>query len=137
MKQEAISFYISNSSQSNPLIYGEFDNQLLRTTGRLEVTKTLINSTPILQLTEASTGSPNILFKNATANYWKIVARPVDAYEFFIFNYSGTNILKLGGDGDAFVAGTLYDNSDQRYKRNISTLTNTTDKIKQLESSYL
>ena len=121
--------YIANST-SNNLLYGEFDNHMLRTGGRLEITKPQANSAAILRLIEPGSGAPIISFRNSTANYWTVTGQPVTDYAFFFFQYNGQDILTLAGDGNAYLSGTMYDDSDQRYKKNITTLTSSLNKIK-------
>lgn len=143
---------ISNSQTATPLIQGDFLNQSLYINGSNEILYglavdgfTAMNGGAQIEngLTLNNSTSYNDLEINNTTAEVKI---KVD-YDWMHTAYSAldpgnstyriSNTLtdfgfRLYGSGDAELSGTLTELSDVRYKKNISTLANAVDKIKQL-----
>jgi len=131
--------YISNTSGTTPLIYGQFDNQRLLVNGDLHVQKGLSNSNPTLQLTEPGSNTVTVVYNSTgLANYWKTyystTGLAVNAlYELWTNAHAGDGtVMQVYGSGGAWLAGSWTEASDKRLKKNITSLTGALDKIKQI-----
>ncbi|MCC7379915.1 MAG: tail fiber domain-containing protein [Chitinophagaceae bacterium] len=95
---------------------------------------------PQLVLEEAQNDYSRISFKNANPGYWNIEAysKPLfgnnDVAKLNFFYSANGYILSLRGDGNATLTGTLFQNSDERLKKNITPLKNTLNKVSQLNA---
>jgi hypothetical protein len=148
--------YISNSQTSSPLIYGDFYDKVIKLNGSVTVNGvsqfnggTSVNSELVLR-----NPSPDGLvmdIKN-TGDYQIIEYGKVDgpsvwqqktsqsadpAASFLSLRYYSNNNsndagLTIYGTGDAELFGNLTELSDARYKKNISSLTGTLNRIQQL-----
>lgn len=92
---------------------------------------------PHLLLEEASSNIPYFQFKHSgTSVDWNILGKPWntlnDAILFMTFNTA--DALRLEGDGDATLYGTLTQNSDMKLKKDTIALNNVLDKIENLHS---
>ncbi|MEO6721821.1 MAG: tail fiber domain-containing protein [Ferruginibacter sp.] len=122
--------YIANSTTASPLIYGEFDNQLLRTTGIMEITKTLTNTNAVLQLKESNNDFVRLKFtNNASPSTWVVAAQPTSniATSAFNINYGGSDLLSMRGDGFSVFSGnvwvkSIHETSDETLKEKITPL---------------
>ena len=96
-----------------------------------------------LLLEESSVdGSARIKFINANvdSNFWSIGTKPLadgnsaTAFMNILYSEGGSpsSVLKLFGDGNATLSGTLTESSDQRLKTNITALTGILPKILEL-----
>ncbi len=94
---------------------------------------------PQLVLEENANDYARISFRNSNSGaYWdiagytpSILGNNIDARLNFHF-FSVGDVLSLRGNGDAVVIGTLFQNSDERLKKNISPLKNSLNKVMQL-----
>jgi len=126
---------ISNSQTNTPLIYGEFDNQLVKMNGVAQINKITTNTGPILQLVETADQFGVLSFKNASkGTVWNMKAQSTDVYQTsqVVFEFGGIAAFKVTGNGMATIAGTLTQNSDIRLKKNIVPLKNSLEKLKNL-----
>lgn len=132
-EQGSNKLYISNTSTTDPLIYGEFDNHVARINGRAEIT-TLSNTDPVLKLTNAGPGTIQFINPSQGTGQWSISAINDGTFAGtkMFFNGANSSVLMLVGTGNATLAGTLTQSSDVRLKKNISTLNGTLDKVKKL-----
>jgi hypothetical protein len=134
--------YIANSTTTTPLIYGEFDNQLLRANGIMQINKSFINTAPVLELRENTSDYARLKFSNtATTSSWVFAAKPAPNvyYAFCNFNFGGMDILSLYGDGGASFVGnldvlSLYEYSDENLKEAIVPLSGSLQGIRRLNS---
>ncbi len=130
--------YISNSSTSSPLIYGEFNNHMARINGSAEI------NGPV-KITSATTG--NLLAFNHTGptvisfydpafpgSSWELsTQRSIYSWNNYFDITSPYGVgLSINGDGNANLSGTLYESSDLRFKKNITTINGSLDKMMQL-----
>lgn len=133
---------------TSSFIYGEMDNEILRTNAQLEVTRDSNGTVSHIELTEATANDgARIRFKNAveTTNEWVIYGRPDDTpgngnLNFFsseisdnvlrlesdgkvgIMRNPTTNALEVGGDASKTTAGSWLANSDRRLKKDINQI---------------
>ncbi|MES2850688.1 MAG: tail fiber domain-containing protein [Bacteroidota bacterium] len=93
---------------------------------------------PQLVVEEAQNDYSRISFKNANPGYWNIEAysKPIlgsnDVAKFNFFYSANGYIFSLSGNGNATLTGTLYQNSDESLKQNISPIKNSLGKLMQL-----
>lgn len=143
--------YISNSSTSNPLIYGEFDNRILRFNGTTEA-RSFSSPTAadlILGGTANSTaGDDGILSSDPDYAGSDIFLRSNDAVvieldyddnetgQFEIKNGAGNLVFDVYESGNATLAGTLNQNSDRRLKKDIEILPYGLDEVLKLEPKF-
>jgi len=126
--------YISNSMTTSPLIYGEFDNEVIKINGTQEIHST--NSTvPVLTLKGYT--SDNVVLKFAfptNPNHnWAIIAEPYNDGSMY-FNHDGIFTTRLESNGDITTIGTVYASSDKTLKKNINPLNNSLQKLLRLGS---
>jgi hypothetical protein len=125
--------YISNSSTTTPLIYGQFDNRLVKLNGKAEITTQFATDT-VLKLT--SPGQTTVLFQNPayTIGNWSLTGKNTGTQvtSSFDFNIGVATIFTLWGGGNAQLGGTLSQASDLRLKKNVVTINNILSKISQL-----
>jgi hypothetical protein len=94
---------------------------------------------PQLLIEETENDFARITFSNhaPTQNYWTIAALPQATNPASVMNffYSGFNndVLSIRGDGTAWLAGSLTQNSDARLKTNILPISSCLSHIMQLE----
>lgn len=132
--------YIANSNTTKPLLYGEFDHNMLRANGTLEVQKTPGLSGPTLTLKENSNTAVRLKYTSeGNTHYWHQSVIPGDAYNdnaHFEFNYTNSfgtaTVLRLYGDKNAWLSGTLYQASDRRLKKDIRPLNGVLQKLQRL-----
>jgi hypothetical protein len=129
--------YISNSNITYPLIYGEFDNQLLKVNGSAEIKKASNTSSPVLELTENYNFYSTLRFKKTNApNFsWDLAAYIDPVYQYSAelrFFCNGQSAMVLAGDGDLWVYGDLYELSDSTLKTNIKPLQNALSGIQKI-----
>ena len=133
--------YISNSSTTTPLIYGDFANKFARINGRFQVKKVVDDGLATLQLTEAGGKEIVVVYDNPNwINNWftKTYAAQNPGSAAFTINYSGNlnpneaAIFSLAGSGNGFINGTLTEYSDKRLKKNIAPLESTLSKLKKV-----
>jgi len=129
--------YISNSSTTTPLIYGQFDDPQLTVCGTFGVWKAPNSYDPVMfRLTNA--GDVVVSYTDRTQhNEWQTMATSAatPGQSLFTFLYSANpvgKIFELHGDGNAQLSGSLSQASDVRFKTDISTLSGSLDKVKQL-----
>lgn len=129
--------YISNDLSANPLIYGEFDNNMMRINGHEEIKNGSDAATPLLLLTETNTTYATIKFKKSNAGgYWDQSAFVSPSYQNSCqMNWFANEFeeMSLTGNGDLYVWGSFYELSDSTLKKNITPLNNTLSKIKNLD----
>jgi len=132
--------YISNSSTANPLIYGDFANQVVKLTANLQVKKGLDNNNPVLRLTDMGSHDMRVIYESVSyPYYWATISsgdeiNSTPDFSFFYSHYAENagRPFVIMSNGDAEVGGTLYQLSDQRLKKNINSITGSLNKIKQL-----
>lgn len=139
--------YISNSSTSDPLIYGEFDNKELTINGAT-IIKSFNNATPDLILSGTSNtvaGDDGIISSDPNYAGSDIFMRSYDAIEFhldFDDNENGDFVVKAGNGDEVFsisesgnvrVNGSLVHSSDRRLKKDIETLPYGLQEVLQLQ----
>ena len=128
--------YISNSSSATPLIYGDFNSQLLRVNGNMQVKKVVENSSATLRLTEIGAQWVTVYYDNPNvANNWSTRSTGLVSgltSGRFSFFHNSTTVMDLYDNGDAYLSGSLTQASDARLKKNITTLSGSLDKINQL-----
>lgn len=132
--------YIANSNTTTPLLYGEFDHNMARVNGTLEVQKTAGLGGPTLTLKENSNTAVRLKFLSAgNTHYWHQSSMPGDAVDGnaqFEFNYTNSfgtrTVLRLYGDKNAWLSGTLYQASDRRLKKDVRPLGGVLQKLKAL-----
>jgi hypothetical protein len=121
--------YINQGFEDNPLIYGEFDNDLFRINGKAQIKKKTSNADPLLQLTETSTTYATIEFKKSNAGgQWRQSAYCDPSYQnSFQMNFFANEFeeMSLNGNGDLTIWGDLYEYSDSTLKENIKPIQNT------------
>jgi len=133
--------YISNSSTANPLIYGDFANQVVKLTANLQVKKGLDNNNPVLRLTDMGSHDMRVIYESVSyPYYWATISsgdeiNSTPDFSFFYSHYAENagRPFVIMSNGDAEVGGTLYQLSDQRLKKNINSITGSLNKIKQFE----
>lgn len=150
----------STSTETTSLIYGEFDNSLVRVNGEIQgrTNSSGTNANLLVTETGANDGA-RIRFDNAveTTNSWVLYGRADDTNSDSRFNlfYSGgagnvivatgdgnvgirrtptTNDLEVNGTASKSTSGAWLANSDERLKKNIETINGNTalEKISQL-----
>ncbi|MEO6406042.1 MAG: tail fiber domain-containing protein [Ferruginibacter sp.] len=134
--------YISNSSTTTPLIYGEFDTQILQTNGIMQIAKRITSTLPLLELKENVNDFARLKFSNtASPSTWVIAGKPAATIgtSNMNFNYGGTDVLKLYGDGYTEFIGdvwcfALYETSDETLKEKISPLKNSLQSLLKVNS---
>ncbi|HEX5654804.1 MAG TPA: tail fiber domain-containing protein [Chitinophagaceae bacterium] len=122
--------HISNGSGSTSLIYGEFDNEMARINGRLEITNPGAYDEPSLTITR--TGLGIIKFENPLeSGDWNLTAYNDGSSmgSRLYFNGANRTPFTLVGNGNAILAGSLTQNSDLRLKKDIRPLKNMLKKI--------
>lgn len=134
--------YIANSNTTKPLLYGEFDNQVIAVNGVQKIVKQTVSSKPLLELYENGTGVAQLAFKNAAnlnTAYWSIKALPHSLANSAYFKIGvltpetgGYDVLTISGNGHVTLAGYLTQGSDKRLKKNLVPLQNCLQKIKNL-----
>lgn len=144
--------YIENSGvdEDNALLYGEFDNNILRTYGEFQVRQNSSATLSHIQLREDTVNDgARIKFTNAAeiVNSWTLFGRADDTTadsRFNIFHTTTGNIMQFTGDGlvgimrtpttnqleingtaSKSAAGGFIANSDYRLKKNIVTISPT------------
>jgi len=136
-EQGSNKLYISNTTTTDPLIYGEFDVPMFRVNGFAHINN-ISPGYPALSLTGSH---PRIQFDEPgiTAD-WSQVGVPSTtastAKMRFLHSIAGSQeveIFDLFGTGNATLFGTLTQASDIRLKKNIAQLSGTLDKINQLK----
>ena len=121
--------YIANSGTTTPLIYGEFDNKLVKVFGSMEI-----------NTANYDVDIPTIRFTNRQYNGdWKIQAKagPNEGgtYSFneLTFNTSQSDyndpLFMLNGTGTLHTTGAMYASSDKRLKKNIVPLNKSLEKL--------
>lgn len=130
--------YISNTDTSNPLIYGEFDTNILRLNGTTEArsfgnsptttdlilggtSNTTAGDDGIISSDPDYAGSDLILISN-DAVFINLDNDDNENGEFIINNGAGTGVFAVTEAGNVFVNGSLVHSSDKRLKRDIETL---------------
>ncbi|MEP7107364.1 MAG: tail fiber domain-containing protein [Ferruginibacter sp.] len=109
-------------------------------TGLLHIKHNSQAANPQLVLEEAQNDYSRISFKNANPGYWNIEAytKPIlgnnDVAKLNFYYSAKGYIFSLSGNGNATLTGTLFQNSDERLKKNITPLKNTLSKISQLNA---
>ncbi|CAN5425769.1 hypothetical protein BH10BAC3_BH10BAC3_26370 [soil metagenome] len=92
---------------------------------------------PQIWLEEYGNDFARLTFSNdVNANYWTVAAlpQPTNPASLMNFYYKGFgDVLSLHGDGTAWLAGTLTQNSDARLKTNILPISSSLTNIIQLE----
>ena len=142
--------FIDNSDTSTPLIYGEFDNNLLRVNGDLDVT----GSTSVNALTAGNTAvegtlsisgtatfngaSASIIHPTGTANglyFQNTYSGNVDTWHFYQYTSDELALFfnsTKKGDFD-YVSGAYTAVSDKRFKKNIESFSSVLDKVMLLQ----
>ena len=130
--------YIDCSSTSNPLIYGEFDTNLFKVNGSVQIKKGSPNSEPLLMLTESNATYARIKFRKTNAGgSWDQCAFVDPSYQnscqmnFFANEYEA---MSLTGEGNMFIWGDLYEYSDSTLKENIKPLQNSLASIQNINA---
>ena len=97
---------------------------------------------PQLLLEETETEFARIKMKNSTGTYWDIAGKGSTTnanglLNLYFFNgTTGADKFSLAGTGNLWIAGTLTQNSDERLKKDISTLDNSIQKIEQVSGYH-
>ncbi|MEO6229522.1 MAG: tail fiber domain-containing protein [Ferruginibacter sp.] len=123
--------YISNSSSSSPLIYGEFDNSILKINGAQEiVTKSFVEA---LTLTAFGNSKSKMKFQSGANlnNSWVLSAEAGQNGEFNFLKDNDVKIRMLA-NGNVTVYGFVTDYSDKSLKQNIVPLKNSLQKLMKL-----
>ena len=140
---------ISNSQTNTPLILGDFNSAIVKLNGDLTVSGnasmgyvmmggatmkgpvTLDHSSATTDFTiHNSSGDEQIKIGTWFHNIWDA---PNPSNSIYRISNGLTDFgLRLYGNGDAELSGDLTEISDARYKKNISSLTGTVNKIQQL-----
>jgi hypothetical protein len=144
--------YIANSSTSIPLIYGEFDNDLVTVNGTLTLKNTVFNGTaPDLILSgrgNTAAADDGIISSDPSFAGSDIFLRSNDAVvieldyddnetgQFEIKNGAGNLVFDVYESGNATLAGTLNQNSDRRLKKDIEILPYGLDEVLKLEPKF-
>jgi len=104
--------------------------------GMLHITGNSSIGIPQLYLQENGTDYARITFKNSNPGFWDVACytQPFlgnNQSALFSFYYSnfGANIFSLRGNGNAVLAGTLTQSSDERLKKNIEPLSHVLEKV--------
>jgi hypothetical protein len=91
---------------------------------------------PNLMLEETGNDYARITFKNANPGFWdaavytqQIFGQNAESRFAFYCDALGGNVLLLKGNGDATLAGTLTQSSDERLKQNIQPIGHVLDKL--------
>ena len=147
--------YIDNSNSSSPLIYGEFDNDLLRINGTLDV----VGDVSLTEEVSIVDGAQSLKIKtNEASNYIQIDIEGAghSGDDIYIGDVSssanevymlgnvgiGTNTpgyqLQVGNSGDGTTARANAWNtfSDRRLKRNFQKIENPIEKLNALNGYY-
>jgi hypothetical protein len=125
--------YIDNNNTASPLIYGEFDNDLVRINGALDVTG---NITGALKSSSIETVGGDMTI---SAIGWGMNfeidtdANSSDKYQWFSDN---NEVMTLDGSGNLAIDGGLTENSDIRLKKNFQRIEQPLAKIEALNGYY-
>jgi hypothetical protein len=107
---------------------------------RVDITANSTISYPQLLLYENANDFARLSFKNTnSANFWTVAGSPQQANATSVLNFYFNNfgdVLSLRGDGTAWLAGTLTQNSDARLKRNIEPITNAMHQLRQVNGYH-
>lgn len=134
-EQGSNKLYIANTSTTDPLIYGDFNNHFARINGHMEI-KTTSPVTNVLNL--VNDGEIHLNFDDTNPNaagIWQLWAKndgtPTGTKFQIVGGLNGIPLTILGS-GNAILTGTLTQNSDIRLKKNISGIEGALAKITQL-----
>ncbi len=132
--------YINCPSYENdpPLIYGEFDNDLVKINGELQTTGKVGIGTDdpssLLHIKYTDTGdlsgTTGFRIQNGSNHYWNIAAEDNSGDEDLQFSYNGTK--KASADESS---GNWYATSDRRLKKNIRDTQYGLDNVLRIEVS--
>jgi hypothetical protein len=118
--------YIENTDSASPLIYGEFDNDVLGFNGDVGIN------------TQSPSASLHVNHQSGSATEGVVLSNATDSDEWRIYVQWNSNTLALfhnntnvGNFDD--VSGTYTAVSDRRMKRNITTVTPVLERVNQLE----
>ena len=106
--------------------------------GQLHVKANSFGNAPTLMLEEEGNDYSRINFTNGNPGYWRVEGYSQqllssNALARFNFYFSLNDyIFSLKGNGDAVLTGALFQNSDERLKKNISPLRNSLSKLLEL-----
>jgi hypothetical protein len=131
--------YISNSSTTTPLIYGDFNNPQLTACGSFKVWRAPNSYDPVI-LRLVDDHDVIVSYTDKSQQYeWQTsassTASPSTSMFTFFYENSptyGGRILELYGDGHAQLYGSLNQSSDVRLKKDLSTLNGSLEKVRQL-----
>jgi hypothetical protein len=121
----------SSGTRSNALVVNKSgDVAIGRNTsplGRVHVRTNSTVSYPQMYLEEQANDYARLTFANSTPTFvWTIAGSPQSTNAASVLNFYFNNfgdVLSLRGNGNAFLAGTLTQNSDARLKRDIQPIT--------------
>lgn len=125
--------YVANSETTTPLIYGEFDNSLLKVNGIQEIK---VNKTASSALTLTGYNSDNCTLKfqapGVSPETWEIYSRYAFVPADLVFAANGGVKLRMTSSGNVYVNGYVTDYSDKSLKKNIIPLQNSLQKLLKL-----
>jgi len=137
--------YIANSATASPLVYGEFDNSMLKVNGNLQVSDNFFAfrggymynpsyDQPALTLVGTPGGKAIMNFRagNDGTHYWSILAEPLGESEFQFAN-EGNPVVRIKYTGNMVINGKLTELSDKNLKTNIVPLKSALSKLVQLK----
>jgi len=122
----------SNNASGISYNLGSVGIGTLPTTSKLQINHNSDSTSPTLELREtSSTDFARLAFSNTSGSEnWRISGRPratgsqSSANLNFFYSDGTGDVLRLIGNGNAILAGTLTENSDVRLKKDIIPLTN-------------
>lgn len=131
------------NSRSNALVAYKSGNIAIGSNNaqaRLDITTNSSISYPQLMLYESANDFARLSFRNtAGSTFWTVAGLPQQANAASLLNFYFSNfgdVLSLRGDGTAWLAGTLTQNSDARLKRNIEPITNAMQQLRQVNGYH-
>ncbi|MEO6229524.1 MAG: tail fiber domain-containing protein [Ferruginibacter sp.] len=131
--------YITNSSISPALIYGEFDNKILEFSASVKThgTQQIISpaqNLPALTLTSINAARTIMKFDDAfdPANFWQIETESSSTGEFLFSHNGNSSSARIKPNGNMTITGLLTQLSDRALKKNITPLKNPLQKLLKL-----
>jgi len=125
------SLYIENSASPNPLIYGEFDNDIVMVNGKLGINAGAIPQAQ-LEIVHENIG---IAFRHLDAvgtNYWELWQRANTATDDLVLYNTNANVGEFN-----YNSGVYSATSDRKLKRNIQPLSSVLPSLMKLNvTSY-
>jgi hypothetical protein len=131
--------YISTNSTPNPLIYGEFDNNLFKVNGSVQINKVAGSSGLALELNDNTTNWTTIRFRNhiAPSLFWDMSTYSDPQQQSFMqlkFAANGSPAAILDGLGNLLVYGTVNELSDSTLKENVKPIHDALSSIQKINA---